>query len=576
MKKLRWQLLIVVLALAAIGVLLLSQQHNPLQQIVPVQPASGGTYSEALIGSYSRLNPILDFYNPADRDVDRLLFRGLIRFDDHGIPEADLAEKWNVSDDGTSYSFSIRKDAAWHDGKPVTADDVSFTIGLLQNEKIPVPEDLRDLWKQVKVTPLNEKTVQFTLPEPYAPFLDYLTFGLLPKHLLGNTSPEQIVNASFNLQPIGNGPYRFDHLINEDGKIAGVVLTVNKEFYDKAPFIDQVVFRYFPDTKSALDAYHKGDVLGISEITPDLLSQVLKEKDLKVYTERMPRLTLIYLNLNNSKLAFLKDAAIRRALMTGLNRQWMVDHALQGQAILADSPILPGSWAYYDGVEHLSYDSNAAITALKAAGYTIPAEGGDVRTSKDGTALSFQLAYPDSAEYQALAEAIQRDWSKIGVQVELKPVAYDALVDDYLNKRSYDAVLVDLNMARSPDPDPYPFWDGAQIEEGQNYAQWDDRQASEFLETARITSDIGDRTKAYKNFQVRFAMEMPALPLFYPVYSYAVDAQVQNVRIGPFFDPSDRFNTITSWYLVAKRPTEQTTLTPNPNPTTSSNPTNQP
>ncbi len=568
MRKLRWQLLIVVLALAAIGVLLLSQQHTPLQQIIPVQPASGGIYTEALIGTFNRLNPILDFHNSADRDVDRLLFRGLIRFDDHSIPEADLAEKWDISDDGTSYSFSIRKNAIWHDGKPVTADDVTYTVGLLQNEKIPVPEDLRNLWSQVKVSALDEKTVQFTLPEPYAPFLDYLTFGILPKHILEKTPPEQMVNASFNLQPVGNGPYRFDHLIIEGGKITGLVLSVNKEFYDKSPFIDQVVFRYFPDSQAALNAYHKGDVLGISEVTPDVLSQVLKEKDLKLYTGRLPRLTLIYLNLDNPKLAFFKDAAIRRALMNGLNRQWMVDHALQGQAIIADSPILPGNWAYYDNVEHLNYDPNAAVAALKTAGYTIPAEGGNVRKSKDGTALSFQLAYPDSAEYQALAEAIQRDWGKIGVQVDLKPVAYDSLINDYLDKRSYDAVLVDLNLARSPDPDPYPFWDGAQIKDGQNYAQWDDRQASEFLETARVTSDIGDRIKAYKNFQVRFAMEMPALPLFYPVYSYAVDSQVQRVRIGSFFDPSDRFNTLNTWYLVAKRPTQPAT----PIPTSTSQP----
>jgi peptide/nickel transport system substrate-binding protein len=139
------------------------------------------------------------------------------------------------------------------------------------------------------------------------------------------------------------------------------------------------------------------------------------------------------------------------------------------------------------------------------------------------------------------------------VDVQLKPVSYDELITDHLEPRDYQAALVDLNLTGSPDPDPYPFWDQAQITNGQNYSQWDDRQASEYLERARITADIGERARAYRNFQVRFTNEMPALPLFYPVYSYAVDADVQGVTIGPLYDLSDRLSTITSWFLVARR-----------------------
>jgi peptide/nickel transport system substrate-binding protein len=140
------------------------------------------------------------------------------------------------------------------------------------------------------------------------------------------------------------------------------------------------------------------------------------------------------------------------------------------------------------------------------------------------------------------------------VNVELKPVRYEELIQDYLEPRSYQAALVDLNMNRSPDPDPYPFWDQAQISDGQNYAMWNDRQASEYLERARIINDVSERTKAYRNFQVRFTQDMPALPLFYPVYSYAVDGQVQGVSMGSLFDLSDRLSTINSWYLAARRP----------------------
>ena len=553
MKRLRWQILIVVLALAAIGVLLLVQQQpNVAQQPAPIQPATGGVYTEAIIGSFSRLNPILDFYNPSDRDASRLVFSGLVRFDDRGLPQGDLAESWGISQDGTAYNFSIRPNAFWHDGEPVTSDDVAFTAEYFRSDDLPIPDDLRALWKDVEVKILDEKTLQFHLPEPFAPFLDYLSFGILPKHLLEDVSAAQLVDTEFNLNPIGSGPYRFDHLISEQGQIKGVVFSAFEDYYNNRPFIDQIVFQYYPDSQTALTAYQQGEVQGISKVTGDILPQVLNTPDLNLYTGRMPELTLVYLNLDNPELPFFQDATLRRALLMGINRQRLVDQVLGGQAIIADGPIFPGSWAYFDGIEHIGYDAGAALETIKKAGYTIPAEGGSVR-EKDGKKFSFVMVYPDDELHAALFEIIQENWAELGVKVEPKPVAYDELVDSYLEPRSYQAALVDLNLSRSPDPDPYPFWDQAQATGGQNYGKWNDRRASEFIEQARVTADIGERAKAYRNFQVRFTSEMPALPLFYPVYSYAVDGQVQGVRMGPLFDPSDRFANVQTWFLLARR-----------------------
>jgi peptide/nickel transport system substrate-binding protein len=239
--------------------------------------------------------------------------------------------------------------------------------------------------------------------------------------------------------------------------------------------------------------------------------------------------------------------------MMGLNRQWMIDRLLESQAIIADGPIFPGSWAYYDGIERIDYDPEQAFNTIKEAGYSIPAGGGSVR-EKDGVELAFELVHPDTPRHAALAEAVRSDWAKLGVDVVLVPVPYEQLLADYLEPRQYQAALVDLNMALSPDPDPYPFWDQAQIADGQNYAQWNDRQASEFLERARVTTDLAERMKAYRNFQVRFTSELPALPLFYPVYSFAVDEQVQGVSLGPLYDISDRLNQISKWHLAVARP----------------------
>jgi peptide/nickel transport system substrate-binding protein len=281
---------------------------------------------------------------------------------------------------------------------------------------------------------------------------------------------------------------------------------------------------------------------------------VLQEPDLSLYTGRLPLLSLVYLNLDNPELPFFQETNIRRALLMGINRQRLIDNILRGQGVIADGPIPPGTWAYYDEIERLNYDSDTAIDLLREAGYTIPAEGGSVRVNED-VALSFEMVYPDDPINSALAETIKNDWGRLGVEVEIKPVTYEILLSDYLETRTYQAALVSLNLTRTPDPDPYPFWDQAQIIGGQNYAGWDDRQASEYLEQARISVDIAERTKAYRNFQVRFIQEMPALPLVYSVFSYVVDEQVLGVSMGPLFDPSDRFATITSWFLLANRPT---------------------
>ena len=559
MKKLRWQILVVVITLILVGVLLLSQQPVAGIQTVFTQPTSGGVYTEALIGSMSRFNPLLDRNNAADRDVDRLLFSGLIRFDSRGMPLPDLAEAWGNSQDGTIYNFSIRPNAVWHDGIAVTTDDVIFTIELIKSDISFYPQDIKALWSEVKIIRLDEKTIQFRLPEPFVPFLDYLTFGVLPSHLLGNIPIDQILNADFNLNPIGSGPYKFDHLLVEDSRITGVVLTLFDKYHGQKPYIPQMVFRYYPSSAAALDAYQQGEVMGISQITENILDAALLEKNLSLYTSRRPEMSIIFFNLNNGEVPFLQEIAIREALLTGLNRQRMINDLLRGQAIPADGPILPNSWAYYDGVEHIDYDADAALSILKREGYVLPAAGGEVR-AKDGHFLAFTLLHPDDALHTALAEYVQRDWAKLGVQVSLLGLPYEQLIHENLATRQYQAALVDLNLSYTPDPDPYPFWHQAEATGGQNYAQWDNRAASEYLESARITADISKRARLYRNFQVIFAQELPALPLYFPTYTFAVDAQVNGVQAAPLYDTSDRLNSIADWHLLTRRALEATAI----------------
>ncbi len=561
MRRLRWQFLVVVVTLILVGILLTSQDivGGPLAP----QPAEGGSYTEALVGSMGRLNPMLDWNNSPDRDVNRLIYSGVMRFDARGFPEPDLAESWGATPEGTVYNFTLRNNAFWHDGQPVTSDDVLFTIELLKSPASFYPQDIKELWGRIQVRRINEKNFQLTLPEPYAPFLDYMTFGVLPKHLLESIPPEGLLNAEFNVRPVGSGPYRFDHLLVKDGQITGVVLVRFDQYYLQRGLIDQVIYKYYASSAEALDAYQSGEVAGISRITSDVLSTALAEPELAVYTSRMPQMGYVLFNLQNPEVPFLQNVKIRRALLMGLNRQRLIDAFLGGQAIPVHGPILPGSWAYYDGAGKVEYDPEAAIAMLKAEGYTLPADGSNVRADKDGRPLEFSLAHPDDPVHTQMAQSIQKNWADIGVKLNLVAVPYEQLIQNYLAPRTYQAALVELSLSRTPDPDPYPFWHQAEATGGQNYSQWDNRTASEYLEQARVSSDFGLRARLYRNFQVIFARELPSLPLYAPVYSFGASRLVKGVQIPPLFDPSDRFSLFTQWYLV-QRLTIESTPTPGP------------
>ena len=549
MKKIRWQLLIILFTGLVVGLLLISEQPGT-EEAAP-EPVQGGIYTEALIGQLQRMNPVLDLYNDVDQDIDKLLFSGLVSFDSQGLPQPDLAESWGVSEDGLIYNFVLRKDAKWHDGEQVTNDDVRFTIDLMRSENSLFPDDLRTFWGKVEIniSSENPQMIQFVLPEPFAPFLDYLSFGVLPRHLLDGVDMSNMAEHTFNLQPIGSGPYRFQELIVENGQIQGVVLTANQDYYLQVPYIETIIFRFYPDSQSALLAYQDGVVMGIGRVDDSILPQVLKEEDLSLYTARSPEMSMIFLNLNNPQIPFMQDQKVRQALWKGLNRQWIINKILGGQAYLAYGPILPGSWAYYDGFATQEYSPEEAISELQELEYVVKSDDDPVRV-KDEVRLEFELVYPDDALHESIAKAIQSDWAKLNVKVNLRAASYETIINTDLADRTYQAALVDINLNRMHDPDPYPFWDQAQATGGQNYSQWNDTSASEYLEQARVSTDLAERERMYRNFQFIFEREIPSIPLYYPVYNYAVSNKVNGIRIGPLYDQSDRFNNVTEWYLL--------------------------
>lgn len=509
------------------------------------------------------MNPLLDSSNSVDRDVDRLIFSGLVKFDSLGIPEPDLAQSVGVSQDGTLYNITLKPELTWHDGQPLTSEDILFTVELLRNGGDFVPDDIEELWKAVEVKVFDDQNLQLVLPESFAPFMDYLSFGILPEHIFGEMTLDQIANSSINLQPVGSGPFQFSELSMEGSQIVGVTLTAFQDYSGTKPFLKKVVFRFYPDAKSAFQAYADGYVQGISEVQGDQLNSALQNQQLAVYTSRLPRISMIMFNLNDQSATFLQDANIRKALLMGINRPVLINRIFGGQAIQANGVILPGTWAYNENLPEIAYDSDQAASELKQAGYVVTGDSNPVRMKED-IELTFTLSYPDDDVHQQLAEFITSEWKKLDINVQLDAVPPDAFISEVLDPRAFQAALVDLNLSNTPDPDPYPFWDLGQATGGQNYTQWNNRLASDSLEQARVTTDLQERKRLYHNFQAIFAEELPALPLYYPVYNYAIDTQIQGVAIGPLFDTSDRLASITSWFITARR-NAQVTETPTGN-----------
>lgn len=555
MRNLRWQILIAVGGLILVIGLLAGQ--SPTTQVTQEQPLIGGTHTEALIGEIIRLNPILDSYNQVDRDIDALIYSGLIRFDARGNPLPDLAESWAISADASLYTITLREDATWHDGTPVTADDVIYTFSKLQDEDYPGPQDLHDLWSQVTIIRLDDRRVQFQLPESFSPFLDYLTIGLLPDHLLRGVSASELIDHPFNLNPIGTGPFGFAGFLVEEDQVTGVSLLAYDQFYREGPFLERVDFRLYPDSTTAFEAYLDGEVIAIGTIDEETLDQALEDVSLNIHTARLPRMGLVFLNLQHPEKTFLSDRVVRRALIMAINRDWIIQSALGGQGIIPIGPIMPGNWAFADGLEPYPFDPIEAARLLDRQEWELPAGAAPgapeyVRT-KDDQPLSIDLVHSNNPIQNRIASQIKSYWESIGVQVSLIPSDEQELLDEYLIPRQYEAALSELDLGRYPDPDPYPFWHDSQTETGQNYAGYNDRNSSIWLEQARTNPDPSRRTELYRSFQFRFQDQAPVLLLYYPTYSYGIDAQIQGLSIGPVMDPSDRFGSVNTWYILARR-----------------------
>jgi peptide/nickel transport system substrate-binding protein len=534
----------VTITFLAIILLVVAMGYLAFSVTTVTVPDFGGTYVEGIAGNPHAINPILCQSNPVDQDLAALIFTGLTRHNDKGEIIPDLAERWEISQDGTTYTFFLRTDVVWHDGAPFTAEDVIYTVNAIQHPDFQGVHFLSDMWRSVVVEQVNASTVRFILREPFAPFLDYTALGVLPAHILNSVPVKVLGESKFNATPVGTGPFKVAEVSGRH-----VVLVANPDFYRSRPYLDRMEFIFYPNAPSVVEARKRGEVAGIGRVLPEYLKAVRDDNALVLHSAPLSGYNLVLLNLDRG---MFQDRAVRQAMMMALDRQKLVDEVLAGQGIVINSPILPNSWAYDSNVTVYRYDVRKAKEALDEAGW-VDSDGDGVR-ERGPLKLEFTLATnADDATRVRLVDAISKQLAAVGIRAISETVSWEELVNQRLMLRRFDAVLIGWQDL-PPDPDPYPYWHSSQAnEDGLNFANYISEEADLLLQDARSTSDRTQRAELYRRFQAVFARDVPSLLLYQPVYNYAVDASVHNVQVGPMINSSDRFRTATEWYIATQR-----------------------
>jgi len=538
----------VLLTLLGIIVLVAGVAYISYQVATVEVPVAGGTYVEGVAGNPRAINPILAHSNPVDQSIAAMVFSGLVRAETNGIIVPDLAESWEISPDETIYTFYLRRDVVWHDGAPFTADDVVYTLTSIQDPNYSGATFLAEMWRDVVIQKLDAYTVRFVLREPFTPFLDYATVGMLPAHILGGISAADLPNATFNAAPIGTGPWKIEQV-----SARSLSLIPHHDYYRaqeaEGPYLERITFRFYSSLPAVYEAYNRGQIAGISRVLPEHLEYVRQDPNLTLYSAPLSGYTLVFLNLDR---AIFQDRAVRQAIMWALDRQALVDEILLGQGIVLDTPVLPTSWAFDPDTPTYQHDPQRARAILEDAGWVDLDQDG-VR-SRGALQLEFSLATNEGdAARLALVERISEQLAEVGIVAHPEIVPWEELIQDRLRLGRYDAILGGWE-SLPPDPDPYIYWHSTQItEDGLNFGGYINAEADSLIETARSTTNLNLRRDLYYRFQRLFVEDVPAVLLYQPVYSYAIDSDIQGAQIGPTIDGSDRLRTSLNWYMATKR-----------------------
>lgn len=521
--------------------------------LTKIAPDEGGNYSEGLLKEPRNINPIFISANDSERDIAQLVFSGLITFNGEGVAVADLAESYEISPDGKSYDFTLRKNILWHDGKKFTADDVIFTVETIQNPLYKSP--LRPNWQGVNIEKLDDFHIRFNLRQPYSPFIENLAIGIIPKHLWSSINPENALLNKLNLKPVGSGPYKFSDIKQKsDGTITQYELKRNKSYYKNGPFIKKIIFKFYKTEEEMISAFKSGKIEGISYISSKNIS-LFKGEKINLYTLRIPRIFGIF--FNQTSLPALSDKKVRQALGYAIDKKKISEEILLGGAIPIYSPIPPGAPGY-SGDASQEFSPEKAKEILASAGW-LDKDNNGIREKKETRGgksekfeLKINLVTSDWPDLIKTAEVVKEMWKEAGINTEISILDINKLENSVIRPRNFEAMLFGEAYGRFLDP--FAFWHSSQKKDpGLNISLYSNKKVDQLLEETRRTSNKELIAKNYAAFQKIIIEDAPAVFLNSQLYFYIVSPKIRGISVQNISLPSDRFNEINNWFIDTKR-----------------------
>jgi len=518
-----------------------------------VRPVPGGIYNEGIVGTYSNASPLFAT-GSVDMAVSRLLFAGLLKYDNQNQLVGDLASSYSVDQTGKHYVVKLRPGLTWQDGKPLTAEDVVFTYHLIQNPDVRSP--LLPSWQNITVTAPDKQTVDFDLPNAFSAFPYSLVSGIVPEHILAGVPAAQVRSDAFNTtQPVGAGPFAWQAIQTSTttDPAKSVTLIALKPFTGYAggtPKLDGFVLHAFGSKETMIHAFQKRDINAMTGL--DSVPEALRKED-DINTTSFPSTAAVMAFFRTSS-GVLADAQVRQALVQGTDTS-----AILNQLGYVTRPVrealLQGQLGYNPKYAQAPYDLAAANATLDKAGWL---RGPNSIRAKNGQALSFRLYAEDTGENSRTARLLAKDWAALGADVT--PVL-QALPDfqTTLEFHTYDALLYGISIG--VDPDVYAYWDSSQADIRStarlNFSEYKSSTADTSLEAGRTRLSPALRTIKYAPFLQAWQTDAPAVGLYQPRFLYITRGQVYGLADHTLNVDTDRYDSVTNWEIHTAKVTNK-------------------
>lgn len=506
--------------------------------------ARGGTAVVGMKSDFGPLNPLLATDQYTIEINDYALFTPLVQFDSALDAVPYLARSWEMTAD-TGIVFHLRHDVRWHDGQPVTAQDVKFTFDMAKDPATASYLADAYLANVDRATVVDSFTVRFHFSRPHAQAIQDFWWAPVPEHVLRNVQPAQMRNADFNRHPVGSGPFHFEEWRANDR----LVLTREMLFPDSLggpPPLDRVVFRIIPEAATIMTELVSGGVQVDIPLNPEQTNDIKRNPKLKLFA--YPSRTVYFIAWNNQRPPF-NDPRVRTAMTLAINRQQITDAILRGFGKVATGPIPPWSPLHPD-VDPLPYDSRKAQQLLAEAGYkTRPGQPGVY--GPNGQQLHLTLITSNAAVQQSVAEIVQAQLKQVGVAVDVRALEFQTFLSQYKSK-DFDAALANWQMDNfQVAAAPRALFSSAlaKVPNSTNRAGVVSPKLDALIAAGGAATDDSDARDDWKKFAEELQKEQPFTFLFW----YSELAATRDGLNGVVMDPRGELQSVASWWFTGGR-----------------------